>query len=182
MAIGLILCTQPRCYSCNPSCIFFQTLFVIIYYNYKTSLGDALSCKKTLNFPVFWKLTWDNHLGCCCTDLFIYSLLLLTEQLYFFTSAHKILIHLCSWIMILSYFCSNVLTPQTEKTLCNLVFSHHFFCGLLHLLLLQWRANTWDVSYTSNPTGEKHTTSTFVNQTRIQLTRQPRKNRVFFQN
>ena len=30
--------------------------------------------------------------------------------------------------------------------------------------------------YTSNPTGEKHTISTFVDQTRIQLTCQRRKN------
>ena len=43
------------------------------------------------------------------------------------------------------------------------------------ICLLQQRANARNVSYTPNPTGEKHTISTFVDQTRIQLTRQRRK-------
>ena len=34
-------------------------------------------------------------------------------------------------------------------------------------------------SYTLNPTGEKHTISAFVHQTRIQLARQRRKNKIF---
>ena len=42
-------------------------------------------------------------------------------------------------------------------------------------------ANARNVSYTPYPTGEKHTISTFVDQTRIQLTHQRRKNS-FFQN
>ena len=50
-----------------------------------------------------------------------------------------------------------------------------------YICLLQQRANTRTlVSYTPNPTGEKHTISTFVDQTRIQLTRQRRKKQLFF--
>ena len=45
--------------------------------------------------------------------------------------------------------------------------------------LLQRRANGRNVSYTPYPTGEKHTISTFVDQTRIQLTRQSRKKSFF---
>ena len=46
--------------------------------------------------------------------------------------------------------------------------------GLINRLLRR-RANGWNVSYTSNPTGEKHTISIVVDQTRIQLTRPHRK-------
>ena len=46
--------------------------------------------------------------------------------------------------------------------------------------VLRRRANARNVSYTSNPTGEKYTISTFVDQTHIQKSRQRRKNRVFF--
>ena len=45
--------------------------------------------------------------------------------------------------------------------------------------LLGRRANARNVSYTPNPTGDKHTISTF-DQTCIQLTRQPRKKPDFF--
>ena len=42
------------------------------------------------------------------------------------------------------------------------------------------KANAQNVSYTPYPTGEKHTISTFVDQTHIQLTRQHRKKTSFF--
>ena len=44
--------------------------------------------------------------------------------------------------------------------------------------LLRRRANARNISYTPYPTGEKHTISTFVDQTRTQLTHQ-RRNRQF---
>ena len=46
---------------------------------------------------------------------------------------------------------------------------------------IQRRANARNVSYTPYPIGEKHTISTFVDQTRVQLTRLRRKKQ-FFQN
>ena len=41
--------------------------------------------------------------------------------------------------------------------------------------LIRRRANARNVSYTPNPTGEKRTISGFVDQTRIQTSRQRRK-------
>ena len=70
------------------------------------------------------------------------------------------------------------LSVSTTRTCFE--FRQRLFCVLYMLLsLLRRRANARNVSYTPYPTGEKHIISTFVDQTRIQLTRQRRKNSFF---
>ena len=48
--------------------------------------------------------------------------------------------------------------------------------------LLRRRANARNVSYKSNPTGEKHTIPTFVDQTVFSLLNYAEKKQAFFQN
>ena len=55
---------------------------------------------------------------------------------------------------------------QAETTVADKNFWS--FDWFIFIFLLHWRAAAWNVSYimyTSNPTGEKHTISTFVDQT-----------------